>query len=648
MRPTASIVMVGMYILSGCSAETPAPTERVVCDVPAIFEVSCGGGGCHGPADAAAGLDLESVGVADRVSMAPATQCAGLLADPTDPTSSVIYQKVLPTNDCGATMPIGRPSLTDDERSCLADWIAALLPPPVDTAAPCVDCACEPGTVEACYDGAAGTADEGICASGERECAPDGVWGPCVGQVVPSVEVCTTPDVDEDCDGGTPVCSNAWSVGFANPTEQAIRSVAVDSAGHVYAFGDFTGTVDFGGGPLTAEGDNHDVVLVKLDPFGAPIWAAHWGDSSNQYATQVAVDANDDVFLLGRAFGKINFGGGTLDAAGTDDVFIAKFTGEGLHQWSALVGGADPDRAERMAIDAAGDLIVTGTFTGEADFGFGTVTSAGARDAFVAKRDGDYGLPRFVQIIGGAGDDYGFGVDTDSQGRVFVTGRFADTVTIGSETLVSAGGTDLYLAELGPTGVPVWATSFGSTGDDLVHDLRALTVDGEDRIALVGHTYDGIDFGAGPEVGGGDRDLFLAVLDAAGAHRWSALYGDGADQFDTTYDTNTWWSLAASPSGALWVGGGFTGTIDFGPVSAVCADKMDMLVFSVDPSDGAFQSMQWFGGVFTEILLDLDLPSDDFAVLGGRYFSAEGITFGPAGSVTGAGLADGVVAKIPL
>lgn len=647
MGSPAWFVMFGLVSLNACSEE-PQSTERPVCDVPAIFEASCAGGGCHGAEDEAAGLDLESLGVADRVSMQPATQCAGLLADPTQPTASVLYQKVLPTNTCGATMPIGRPPLTDAELDCLVDWIAALLPPPIDTEAPCVDCVCEPELIETCYDGAAGTENQGICTTGERECGPDGTWGPCIGQVVPSVENCTTPDVDEDCDGATPLCSNAWSVGFSNPTEQAIRSVAFDSAGNVFAFGDFTGTVDFGGGPLTADGDNHDVVLVKLDSFGTPIWAAHWGDSSNQYATQVAIDADDNVFLLGRAFGKINFGGGTLDAVGTDDVFIAKLTGDGLHLWSGLVGGADPDRAERMAIDGSGDLIVTGTFTGEADFGFGEVTSAGARDAFVLKLDGGYGLPRFVRIIGGVGDDYGFGVDTNAAGDVFVAGRFGETVAVGTEYLTSEGGTDIYLAKLTSTGLPVWSTSFGSTGDDLVHDLRHLTVDGEDRLALVGHTYDGINFGAGPLVGGGDRDLFVAMFDDAGSHRWSALYGDETDQFDTTYDTNTWMNLAMSPSGTLWVGGGYTGTIPFGPVSAVCSDKMDMLVFSVDPSDGTFQSMQSFGGEFTEILLDLELPSDDFAILGGRFFSLEGIAFGPAGSVSGAGLADGVVAKIPL
>jgi hypothetical protein len=59
-------------------------------------------------------------------------------------------------------------------------------------------CACEVGQQQACYTGPAGTEGVGVCKGGMETCEATG-WGACVGQVLPSMEVCD--GVDNDCDG---------------------------------------------------------------------------------------------------------------------------------------------------------------------------------------------------------------------------------------------------------------------------------------------------------------------------------------------------------------------------------------------------------------------------------------------------------------
>lgn len=62
-------------------------------------------------------------------------------------------------------------------------------------------CTCEPGAVQDCYGGPAGTEGVGPCAAGHQTCNADGLgWGSCVGQVLPQPETCATP-IDDDCDG---------------------------------------------------------------------------------------------------------------------------------------------------------------------------------------------------------------------------------------------------------------------------------------------------------------------------------------------------------------------------------------------------------------------------------------------------------------
>ncbi|MEO7330946.1 MAG: hypothetical protein ABI193_20395 [Minicystis sp.] len=70
-----------------------------------------------------------------------------------------------------------------------------------------VGCACVPNSTSPCYDGPAGTQNKGICVGGMHTCDAQGQgFGACMGQVLPMVENCLTPAVDEDCDGLTPAC----------------------------------------------------------------------------------------------------------------------------------------------------------------------------------------------------------------------------------------------------------------------------------------------------------------------------------------------------------------------------------------------------------------------------------------------------------
>ena len=62
-------------------------------------------------------------------------------------------------------------------------------------------CVCKPGAEQGCYTGPAGTQGVGVCVAGARMCDPSGAsWGECVGQVVPSTDVCTN-SLDDNCDG---------------------------------------------------------------------------------------------------------------------------------------------------------------------------------------------------------------------------------------------------------------------------------------------------------------------------------------------------------------------------------------------------------------------------------------------------------------
>ncbi|UQA56277.1 DUF4215 domain-containing protein [Polyangium aurulentum] len=64
------------------------------------------------------------------------------------------------------------------------------------------DCICQPGQLEPCYTGPAGTQGTGICHAGQRACLADGrTYGQCLSEQKPIPEDCEADLRDEDCDG---------------------------------------------------------------------------------------------------------------------------------------------------------------------------------------------------------------------------------------------------------------------------------------------------------------------------------------------------------------------------------------------------------------------------------------------------------------
>jgi len=62
-------------------------------------------------------------------------------------------------------------------------------------------CPCLPGAQQSCFSGTPGQRNTVVCADGMQTCIGSefGTWGPCVGGVAPSVEVCD--GLDNDCNG---------------------------------------------------------------------------------------------------------------------------------------------------------------------------------------------------------------------------------------------------------------------------------------------------------------------------------------------------------------------------------------------------------------------------------------------------------------
>ena len=300
-----------------------------------------------------------------------------------------------------------------------------------------------------------------------------------------------------------------WSRRFGDVDSDQGKGVAFDADGNVVLVGSFSGTVDFGGGPLASAG-SLDAFAASFDASGAHRWSRRFGDGDSQQVLSVSVDPFGHVAIGGGFSGSIDFGGGPLTSAGAVDAFVASLTSEGDHRWSARHGSTLDQWCHGVAADAHGNVWLTGFFLGSVDFGGGALTSAGDRDVFVAKFD-SLGAHQSSQRFGDGAAQTGWSIATDGSGNACVTGEFTGSIDCGGGAMSSTGGSDVFVALLDGAAAHRWSNRYGDVGNDAGYGVA---VDVTGRVLLTGITRGTVDFGGGPLVGAGGADAFVASFAA--------------------------------------------------------------------------------------------------------------------------------------
>ncbi len=237
-----------------------------------------------------------------------------------------------------------------------------------------------------------------------------------------------------------------FAKGYGDSEDQRVYGVSFDSGGNIVVTGRHFGTIDLGGGPLTSVTER-DAYVAKLDPMGSHIWSQAYSGSGNQLSWALAVDAKDNIAVVGYTEGAVDFGGGVLTSAGGEDIFVAKLDSAGTHQWSKLVGAGQDQQPQDVVFDSKGNILLTGFIESSADFGGGQLSSAGQEDAFVAKLTGA-GEHLWSYRYGSGGAETGHGLTVDNNDDVVVVGYHSSTVNFGGAALSSAGSYDAFIAKL--------------------------------------------------------------------------------------------------------------------------------------------------------------------------------------------------------
>jgi hypothetical protein len=239
-----------------------------------------------------------------------------------------------------------------------------------------------------------------------------------------------------------------WNTFLGGPGLDAGQGrIVVDADGNSYVTGQSNASW---GSPITPYAGSWDGYAAKLDTNGALQWSTFVGGSSNEYGLGIALDKDGNPYISGYSYA----------VGGVQDAFVAKLDASGSLQWNTSFGGSGWDMASDIVVDTGGNAYVAGR--SGAAWGTPVNPFAGGNDVLVAKLDANGSL-LWHTFLGGSGDDIGSGIALDASGNIYVTGDSG--TTWGWPASPFAGGRDAFAARLDANGSLRFNTFLGGAGD---------------------------------------------------------------------------------------------------------------------------------------------------------------------------------------
>lgn len=436
-----------------------------------------------------------------------------------------------------------------------------------------------------------------------------------------------------------------WIEGGGSTGYDEGYDISIDAGGNTYTTGYFSGVAGFGITPfgtplitLNAYGVT-DVFITKTNSLGEYQWAIKAGSTGSDRGLSIKADAAGNCYITGFYYGSATFGSTTITSAGMQDLFIAKYNTAGVLQWVKSAGGAQADIGHGINVDNAGNVLVTGEFSGTATFGSFFLSSMNnSIDVFTTKLDA---AGNFLWAKQGSAPriDQGIDVAADAAGNVYVTGEFTDTITF-DVTHLNTIYNAIFLVKYNSAGVEQW---FRKIGGGTLNLVSGIAVDASANIYITGDFKGNLIFFGPPNstiTNPYSNKIFTAKYNSSGDFLWGNA--DGSDNDLTSKN------IALDAAGNPYIIGNFKCVLNdyadqYGQGTFNSIGFWDMFVTNYSTA-GAWQWSRQYGSQKDDYGSGITLNSSNQAIITGSF--SDGFMFPvPEDLMLGYGI--GTVAQNP-
>jgi hypothetical protein len=416
-------------------------------------------------------------------------------------------------------------------------------------------------------------------------------------------------------------------------------------------------------------GDYDRTQPLVLDPLYY-VYCGFLGGAGDDIGSAITVDGSGSAYVTGlvdsdeRSFPVTVGPDKTYNGRGSywpyyGDAFVAKLNAAGTALlYCGYIGGSAADWGERVAVDASGNAYVTG-LTGSSEQTFPVVGgpdptyNGGLFDAFVAKVNPQGTALLYCGYIGGAGEDYGYGIAVDPSGNAYVVGATGSDektfpVAVGPDLTYNGQG-DAFVAKVNAGGKGL--AYCGYIGGEALDSGYAVVVDTLRNAYVVGTTGSGqqsFPVIVGPDLSfnGGTYDAFAAKVNPQGSALSYCGYIGGSAIDRGQY-------VAVDKVGNAFVVGDASSTeqsfpVKVGPDLTYNGGASDGFVAEINPPGNGLVYCGYIGGAGSDHANTVVLDATGSAYVSGISTSDERtfpVTVGPDLTFNG-GTYDGYVARV--
>jgi hypothetical protein len=499
-----------------------------------------------------------------------------------------------------------------------------------------------------------------------------------------------------------------WAQKIGGVNYERPANILLDSMGNVYVTGYYNSatliisdTIS-----LTNSSSLNDTFIVKLSNDGTPQWAKtiNINEISSTPFLNMLLDSTGNLYVTGnytsselRISDNISF-----TCSGGHDIFIVKYSTDGIVQWARSIGGIGSEKSVSMLLDSSGNVYLSGYYNSNQLTISPNISliNSGSTDVFIVKYS-THGIAEWAQKIGGLGTESPLNMLLDSTGNVYISGIFTSSpLTISpSITLINSGAYDTFVVKYLTDGTASWAQKIGGTASDrsaiMLLDsignvyisgyydspqltistitLQNLTNPPTLDIFIVKFLTDGTPNWAKTIGGSMDTSLVKMLLDSTGNAYVCGFYKSpilnilgfttntsSEDTFIVKYSTNgiPVWAKTISgtaedipvnmlldSTGNVYLSGYYTSSaLTISPtISLINSGAYDTFVVKYS-TDGIAQWARSIGGTANDLPINMQLDSSGNVYLSG-YYDSSALTISPTISLTNSGNTDTFIVK---
>ena len=198
--------------------------------------------------------------------------------------------------------------------------------------------------------------------------------------------------------------------------------------------------------------------VAKANNLGSWIWVNGMGTNADEGLSSCIVDEFSNVYTIGHfGLGNSTFSSSSPGASlsltnnGNYDVCLTSHDSSGVLRWVKIIGGVGNEFGWQICFSKNNNIVASGDFSNTVNFGNSKILSSnGQLDGFVCIINPTLGNTIDALKFGGSGNDDCYGTISDNIGNLYSCGRFTNTATFGSNSLVSSGAEDSYFAKISP------------------------------------------------------------------------------------------------------------------------------------------------------------------------------------------------------